>query len=73
LPEDLLPIVCDEFDCEHDTILRKGKKRNIAREVAIYFSREITGESGIALGQYFGDISGAGITGRYNYGTVRGV
>jgi len=67
MPEDLLPIVCDEFDCEHDSILRKGKKRNIARDVAIYLSREITGESGVALGQYFGGISGAGITVRYNH------
>ncbi|KPA19481.1 hypothetical protein MHK_000261 [Candidatus Magnetomorum sp. HK-1] len=50
-----------------ETILQKGKKRNIARDVAIYLSREMTGESGVALGYYFGGISGAGITTRYNH------
>ena len=32
--------------------------------MAIYLSREMTGESGVALGSYFG-ISGAGITIRH--------
>jgi len=61
-PEDLMPVVCNEFDCGLETILRKGKKKNLARDLAIYLSREMTGESGIALGRYFGGISGAGIT-----------
>jgi putative transposase len=63
-PEDLMSAICNEFACTHDTILRKGKKRNLARDVAIYLSREMTGESGIALGRFFG-ISGAGITVRH--------
>jgi len=41
-------------------ILRKGKKRNSARDVAIYLCRDLTGETSVALGRRF-DISGAGI------------
>ncbi len=61
-----MPVVCNEFDCGLETILQKGKKKNLARDLAIYLSREMTGESGIALGRYFGGISGAGITVRCN-------
>ena len=66
-PEDLLAVVCDEFDCERETIIRKGKKRNLVRDVAIYLSREMTGETGVSLGRYFGGISGSGVTLRYNH------
>ncbi|CAB1078319.1 hypothetical protein D1AOALGA4SA_6073 [Olavius algarvensis Delta 1 endosymbiont] len=38
----------------------------MAQDVAIYLSREITGNSGVELGNYFGNISGAGITVRFN-------
>jgi len=47
-------------------ILQKGRKKNEARDVAIYLSSELTVKSGVELGNYFGNISGAGITGRYN-------
>ncbi|HTP05607.1 MAG TPA: transposase [Nitrospirota bacterium] len=66
-PEDLISVVCEEFDCGRETILRKGKKKNLARDLAIYLSREVTGESGVALGRYFGGISGAGILVRHNH------
>ena len=66
-PEDLLPAVCDEFACGRDIIIQKGKKRNLVRDVAIYLSREMTGESGVSLGRYFGGISGSGVTVRYNF------
>lgn len=66
-PEDLIPVICREFGCAREAILKKGKKGNRARDLAIYFSREMTGESGVALGHYFGGISGAGITVRYKY------
>jgi chromosomal replication initiation ATPase DnaA len=49
-----------------ETILHKGKKRNSVRDVAIYLCREMTGESGVALGRYFGGISGAGIVFKYS-------
>ncbi len=38
----------------------------VARDVAIYLSRDLTGKSGVNLGKYFGNISGAGIRVRYN-------
>jgi REP element-mobilizing transposase RayT len=66
-PEDLILAVCEEFDCERERILRKGKKRNLARDLAIYLSRQMTGESGVALGRLFGGISGAGVVVRHNY------
>jgi putative transposase len=66
-PEDLATVVCSEFGCAREAILKKGKKGNLARDVAIYLSREMTGESGVSLGCYFGGISGAGITVRYKY------
>ena len=66
-PEDIVPAVCDEFECDSDTIIRKGRKRNLVRDVAIYLSREMTGESGVSLGRYFGGISGSGVTLRYNH------
>lgn len=62
--EDLMPVICKEFACSREAILRKGKKGNLARDTAIYLSREMTGESGVALGCYF-SISGAGITIRH--------
>jgi hypothetical protein len=65
-PEDLMSAICHEFACTREVILRKGKKKNFARDVAIYLSREMTGESGVALGRYFG-ISGAGITVRHGF------
>ena len=45
----------------------KGRKKNTARDVAIYLARKLTGVSGVDLGKYFGNISGAGITVRYNH------
>jgi len=62
--EDLMPATCNEFACPREEILQKGKKGNLARDVAIYLSREMTGESGVDLGRHFG-ISGAGVTVRH--------
>ena len=47
-------------------MVENGKKRNSLRDLAIYLCREMTGESGVALGRYFGGISGAGIVFKYN-------
>ena len=38
-----------------------------AGDMAIYLCRDLTGESGVELGRYFGNISGAGITVRHNH------
>ena len=62
--EDLLTAICNEFACTREVILQKGKKGNLARDLTIYLSREMTGESGISLGRHFG-ISGAGVTVRH--------
>lgn len=64
--DDLIEAVCREFGCERNTILQKGKKKNFERDVAIYLCRQMTGETGVALGRHFGGISGAGITYKYN-------
>ena len=66
-PDDVVAAVCEEFGCDTETIVRKGRKRNTARDVAIYLARDLTGVSGISLGDYFGNISGAGVTVRYTH------
>lgn len=65
-PEFIVNAVCSEFGCDADLILKKGGKKNLPRDAAIYLCRELTGKSGVDLGQYFG-ISGAGITVRSNH------
>jgi REP element-mobilizing transposase RayT len=65
--ENIIEAVCSEFNCEQEAILQKGRKRNLARDVAIYLARESTGETGKRLGEYFGNISGAAITTRCNH------
>jgi putative transposase len=65
-PDDLIQVVSEELGCERESILRKGKKRNFARDLAIYLCREMTGETGVALGRHFGGISGSGIVFKYN-------
>jgi chromosomal replication initiation ATPase DnaA len=61
-----MPAICHEFRCTHEVILQKGRKGNLARDLAIYYSPEMTAESGVALGRTFG-ISGVGITTGHDY------
>ena len=65
-PETVVRAVCREFDCSVDQIIIKGRKKNKAREVAIYLSRTLSGLSCKDLGLYFGGVSGALITIMYN-------
>jgi len=65
--ESIIDAVGREFNCSQAMILKKGRKKNTARDVAIYLARELTGEIVKSLGEYFGNISGAAITRRYNY------
>jgi REP element-mobilizing transposase RayT len=65
--ETVVEYVCKEFGCDRDLILQKGRKRNLARDTSIYLTRELTSESGISLGEYFGNISNAAITNRVKY------
>jgi len=66
-PDEVLAGVCEEFGCDIEMIVQKGRKGNTARDVAIYLARELTGVSGVMLGDYFGNISGAGVTVRYTH------
>jgi putative transposase len=63
--DDIYQGVSNVFGCGQELILQKGKKRNVARDVAIYLSREMTGETSMELGKRF-DLCGAGITIRHN-------
>ena len=64
-PDAIVEAVCQEFNCQAEQILRKGAKKNTARDVAIYLARELSGKSGVELGKYFGNICGAAVTARY--------
>ena len=64
-PDVIVEAVCQEFNCQADQILRKGAKKNTARDVAIYLARELSRESGVDLGKYFGNICGAAVTVRH--------
>ncbi len=54
--------VCKEFNCSKELIIRKGRKNNSARDIAIYLARDICGIKCSELGGYFGEVSGASIT-----------
>lgn len=66
-PQAVIDSVAHEFGCTTDQILKKGRKKNLARDVAIYLARELSGQNGVDLGLFFGNISGAGITVRSNH------
>ncbi len=66
-PDTVVDAVCEAFACDRESILAKGRKRNMARDVAIYLSRDLTGKSNVFLGHFFGGISGAGITVRHKH------
>ena len=65
-PETVVQAVSREFDCSADQVIIKGRKKNKAREVAIYLSRALSGLSCKDLGLYFDGVSGALITIMYN-------
>lgn len=65
--ETVVEAVAKAFGCDTEQIVKKGRKKNTARDTAIYLAREMTGESNVALGKYFGHISGAGVTMRYHH------
>jgi len=65
--EAIVEAVCHEFNCSRELIMKRGRKNNLARDLAIYLSRIMSRKTGVKLGEYFGNISGAGITVRYNH------
>jgi chromosomal replication initiation ATPase DnaA len=42
----MVEAVCQEFNCQVEQILRKGTKKNTARDVAIYLARDLSRENG---------------------------
>jgi len=58
--------VCDEFGCREEYVKMRGRKNNKARAIAIYLARDLSGVSCKDLGAFFGGISGAAITVKYN-------
>jgi REP element-mobilizing transposase RayT len=61
-PRRVVDEVCKEFGCSMEQVLKKGVKRNAAREAAIYLTKELSGLTCRDLGIYFGGVSGALIT-----------
>jgi hypothetical protein len=59
------------INCPAEQILGKGAKKSTARDVAIYLAGELSGESGVNLGKYFGNLCGAAVTGRYKHISVQ--
>ncbi len=64
--ETIVEAICREFGCGEERILKKGHKRNYARDFAIFIARNHSGISCKDLGRFFGKISGAAITRRCN-------
>ena len=64
--ETIANAVCEEFGCDEEQIITKGRKKNKAREVSIYIARDMTGITCKDLGEYFGGVSGALITMMHN-------
>lgn len=60
--ETIIEEVAKHFKVTAESILERGRKRNVERAVAIYLSRESSGLSCQALGRHFGGISGANVT-----------
>ena len=60
--EKVVEEVSKEFGSQAKDILRTGKKRNRAREIAIYLSQLHTGLTGKEIGHYFGHVSAARIS-----------
>ncbi|MBW1997877.1 MAG: transposase [Deltaproteobacteria bacterium] len=63
--EKVVQAVAQEFSCPAELIISKGRKKNKAREVALYIARETSGMSCKELGEYFGGVSGALVTMRH--------
>jgi chromosomal replication initiation ATPase DnaA len=57
--ETVVNAVCEEFACNAERIITKGRKKNKAREVAIHLARDLSGMSCKDLGFYFGGVSSA--------------
>jgi len=64
--EAIVRAVAERLRVSLEQILTRGRKRNRARDITIYLSRELSGLSCQELGRRFGGLSGAAITMRHN-------
>ncbi|MEB2310052.1 MAG: hypothetical protein OZ917_12250 [Candidatus Brocadiaceae bacterium] len=62
----IIRYVCNEFRCSEDQAKIKGRKNNKVRAIAMYLARDLSDVSGKEFGTFFGGISGAAITMKYN-------
>jgi putative transposase len=67
LVEDVVRKVAEHLGVKAEQVLTSRRKRNRARDLAIYLSRELTGRSCQELGREFGGVSGAAITMRHTH------
>jgi REP element-mobilizing transposase RayT len=65
--ERIIEFVADAFGCTIKQILEKGRKKNIARDMAIYLSKIYSGEKGVEIARRFGLRSGSAVTMRYKF------
>ena len=65
-PEAVVSKVCKEFTIDKKALIKKGMKRNKARDMAIYLSKNHSGITCKEIGMYFGNVSGTTITMAYN-------
>ncbi|NIS62305.1 MAG: hypothetical protein GTO13_16885 [Proteobacteria bacterium] len=63
--ERIVQAVCEEWGCSEEQLRAKGSKRNIARDLAVFLARDLSGKKVSDLGEFFGGISGAAITMKY--------
>ena len=67
--QDVLEAVSRETGRPVEALVKKGAKKNVERDLAIYLARTVTGASCEELGALFGGISGAGVTMRVKHFT----
>ena len=60
--DDVLDAVCTSFQIPVEALLEKGRKRNLARDVAMYLAWRDCGLSGRDLGSHFGGICPAAVS-----------
>lgn len=67
----IIEAVADVFNISKDQILEKGRKNNLARDIAIYFSKVYSGTSGVEIAHRYRMRSGSAITMRYKAATKK--
>jgi REP element-mobilizing transposase RayT len=60
--EEIVEHVGQYYDVPVDRILSRSAKDNQPRNVAMYLCRQLSGQTGKALGEFFGKVSGAAVT-----------